>query len=107
MLQPDILYISGNQQDIIKEKRIDGSPQLVVEIISPYSVGKDRVKKMNIYQKSNIQHYWLINPEEKTFECFALKNNTYTLLVSGMKEDIIKHPEFKDLKISLKKLWFK
>ena len=67
VVQPDLIYITGNQQNLIKEKRIDGSPRLVVEIISPYSSRKDRIQKMNIYQKAKIKHYWLVNPEDKTF----------------------------------------
>jgi len=105
VVQPDILYISGEQKEIIKEKRIDGSPFLAVEIISPYSVRKDRVRKMNIYQKSGVQHYWIVDPEEKTFECFALRNDAYAIIASGMEEDIIKHPDFKGLNIKLKTLW--
>jgi Uma2 family endonuclease len=105
VVQPDLLYISGEQKEIIKEKRIDGSPLLAVEIISPYSTRKDRVQKMHIYQKAQIQHYWLVDPAEKTFECFSLHNSAYTLKVSGMEDDIIEHPDFKGLSIKLKELW--
>ncbi|AZO93729.1 Uma2 family endonuclease [Halocella sp. SP3-1] len=107
VVQPDLFYISANQNKIIKEKRIDGSPVLVVEIISPYNPRKDRLQKMRIYQKAKIKHYWLVNPEERTLECFALRNNAYTLLASGMDEDIVEHPDFQNLSIPLEKLWHK
>ncbi|MFW5991987.1 MAG: Uma2 family endonuclease [Halanaerobiaceae bacterium] len=105
VVQPDILYISGEQKEIIKEKRIKGSPLLVIEIISPYSSRKDRVQKMNIYRKEGVQHYWLVNPEEKTFESFVLRDNTYSLIASGMDTDTIEHPVFNKLNIPLEKLW--
>jgi Uma2 family endonuclease len=107
VVQPDLFYISGTQNRIIKEKRIDGSPVLAVEILSPYNPRKDRLQKMQIYQKARIKHYWLVNPEEKTLECFVLRDDGYTLIASGMDEDTVEHPEFKDLVISLEKLWYK
>jgi len=48
------------QQLIVKEARIDGSPLLVVEIMSPSTTRKDRLQRMRIYQKAQVQHYWLV-----------------------------------------------
>ncbi len=107
VVQPDLFYISSIHHKIIKENRIDGSPELVVEILSPYNPRKDRLQKMQIYRKAHIKHYWIVNPAERTLECYALRDGSYTLLVSGMDEDVVKHPDFIDLSISLKKLWFK
>jgi len=105
VVQPDIFYIPETRKVIIKETRIDGPPLLVVEILSPGSRRRDRLQKMQIYQKSEVQHYWLVNPEERTLECFALRNYHYTLLAAGMDDDIIEHPDFEGLRISLKELW--
>jgi Uma2 family endonuclease len=107
VVQPDLFYICGSQKRIIKEKRIDGSPVLVVEILSPYNPSKDRLQKMEIYRKAEVKHYWIVSPEEKTLECFALRDGVYTLLASGMDEDIVEHSDFKGLSIPLDKLWSK
>jgi Uma2 family endonuclease len=71
VVQPDLFYVSGEQKVIIKESRIDGPPTLIVEILSPSSGRKDRLQKMRIYQQAQVQHYWIVNPEEKTLECFC------------------------------------
>ncbi|MFW5985760.1 MAG: Uma2 family endonuclease, partial [Halanaerobiales bacterium] len=104
VVQPDLFYVASSQKRIIKKNRIDGSPSLIVEILSPYNYRRDRLQKMQIYQKAEVKHYWLVSPEEKTLECFALRDGKYTLLASGMDEDIVEHPDFTDLKISLEKL---
>lgn len=105
VVQPDLLFISGKQRDIEKETRIDGSPELVVEIISPTSRRKDRVQKMQIYQKAGIRHYWLVDPEEKTLECFGLRDGIYALLAVGLENDRVNHSEFAGLEINLAALW--
>ncbi len=105
VVQPDILYVSGEQKEIVKENRIDGPPALVIEVLSPSTGRKDRLQKLGIYQSVRVQHYWLINPEEKTLECFSLKNGVYCLVATGMDDDVVEHPDFKGLSISLKELW--
>lgn len=105
VVQPDILYISGGQRDIIKETRIDDAPLLTVEIISETSRSKDRLRKRRIYQEAGIQHYWLVDPYEKTMECLGLRSGEYILAASGMDEDTLTHPNFPDLSIPLSELW--
>jgi len=105
VVQPDILYISGAQRDIIKETRIDGAPLLAVEIISESSRRKDRLRKRKIYQEAGIQHYWLVDPYEKTIECLTLRDGEYILAASGMDEDTVTHPDFPGLSIPLSELW--
>lgn len=105
VVQPDILYISGAQREIIQETRIDGSPLLAVEIISESSRRKDRLQKRQIYQEAGIQHFWLVDPHEKTLECLALRDSAYILATAGMDNEIVTHPNFPDLSIPLGELW--
>lgn len=105
VVQPDLFYVSGAQKQIVKDARIDGPPTLVVEILSPSSSRKDRMQKLRIYQAVQVLHYWLVNPEEKTLECFSLQNDVYALVAAGMEEDVVQHPGFNGLSIALKDLW--
>lgn len=105
VVQPDLLYITGQQKALIRETHIDGPPALVVEIISPSSKRKDRFKKMQIYQKAGVQHYWLADPEEQSLECYSLRDKIYALITAGLDEDILEHPDFPGLSINLSNLW--
>lgn len=106
VVQPDILYVGGNKLNIMKKARIDGAPTLTVEIISESSWRKDRMRKLQIYQKAGVQHYWLVNPLDNTFECFALKDGVYSLVASGMDDDVVEHPDFPGLVIPLAEFWY-
>ncbi|MGI6413102.1 MAG: Uma2 family endonuclease [Syntrophomonadaceae bacterium] len=105
VVQPDIFYVSGQQQMMVKDTHIDGAPELVVEILSPSTRRKDRLKKMQIYQRAKVQHYWLVDPQERTLECFVLRDGLYTLVAYGMEEDSVEHPDFAGLSIALQSLW--
>ena len=106
VVQPDVFYVSGEQKLIVKDTRVDGPPALVVEILSPTTGRKDRLQKMRIYQEAHVQHYWLVDPQERTLECFAWRDGVYALVASGMDEDIVEHPNFAGLSITLKVLWY-
>ena len=106
VVQPDILYVNGNQLEIMKKTRIDGAPTLTVEIISDSSRRKDRVQKLRIYQKAGVPHYWLVNPQDKTFECFVLKDSVYSLVVIATDDNVLDHPDFPGLAIPLAELWY-
>lgn len=106
VVQPDILYIAGNRLEIMKKARIDGAPTLTVEILSDSSRRKDRMRKLQIYQKAGVQHYWLVDPLYNTFECFALKDGIYALVAAEMDDNVIEHPDFPGLVIPLAELWY-
>ncbi|MDO9534979.1 MAG: Uma2 family endonuclease [Bacillota bacterium] len=105
VVQPDVFYVSGEQKEIVKDARVDGPPTLVVEILSPSTSRRDRLQKMRIYQGAKVKHYWLVNPDEKTLECFSLQNDLYALVAAGMDDDVVEHPGFAGLSIALETLW--
>jgi len=91
----------------MREERIDGPCDLVVEIISPSSYRKDRLKKMEIYRKAEIPHYWLVDLEESILEAYMLKDKHYTLVFTGTPEDELIHPEFPGLEICLEEIFYR
>ncbi|MDX9871620.1 MAG: Uma2 family endonuclease [Clostridia bacterium] len=105
VLQPDILFISAARRDIILRERIDGPCDLVVEIMSPSNRRKDRLKKMEIYRKAGIPHYWLADPDEKTLEAFSLKEGNYALVAAGGPGDDFAHPDFPGLDLDLDRVF--
>ena len=105
VVQPDLLYVSGRRSKIVRFERIDGAPDLVVEVISKPGTGKDRIRKKKIYQDSGIQHYWVIDPAEQTLECYSLRDGMHAFIAGGAGNEIVEHPEFEGLKLELAKLW--
>ncbi|NLY90209.1 MAG: helix-turn-helix domain-containing protein [Firmicutes bacterium] len=106
VVQPDLFFISGARREIIRQDRIDGPCDLVVEIMSPANRRKDRLRKMEIYRKAGIPHYWLLDPEEKTLEAFLLQGENYLLVFAGGPEDEFTHPAFPGLNLDLEKVFY-
>ena len=66
-LQPDIIYIRQDHADIVRE-RIEGAPDLVVEILSRGTRDYDRTEKSARYAAAGVAEYWLADSENGTIE---------------------------------------
>ncbi|MFN3851018.1 MAG: Uma2 family endonuclease [Spirosomataceae bacterium] len=105
-VQPDLVFVSAQNQQIITDDGIVGVPDLVVEIISPSSVIRDRVDKKNLYERIGVKEYWIIDPQYQDIEVYTIQNNRYELL-SGvtMFEGEFKSNAFEGIQIDLKGLF--
>ena len=75
VVQPDISVICD--QDKLDDKGCIGAPDLVVEVISPSTAGKDQVKKRAIYEKNGVREFWLLHPEDRLLFVYLLGKDGY------------------------------
>ena len=77
-VQPDIFFISNANNHIIKEDGIYGTPDLIVEVLSPRNRNTDLVKKKVLYEQFGVKEYFVVEPSDKTVLSFYLKDGKYT-----------------------------
>ncbi|MBI1956514.1 MAG: Uma2 family endonuclease [Acidobacteria bacterium] len=70
-LQPDILFVSKERLAAVGRERIEGAPDLVVEVLSPSTFYKDLRRKMAVYSRFDVQEYWIADPETKAIELYC------------------------------------
>jgi Uma2 family endonuclease len=68
VLQPDIFFIAEERRGIIGEKYICDAPDLVVEVLSPSTADRDRVKKAERYSTFGVKEMWIADPAARTVE---------------------------------------
>ncbi len=76
VVQPDILVICDTDK-ITKEGRYEGTPTLVVEILSQSTRRKDIIKKLNLYMNSGVAEYWIVDPESEQITCHYFENRDF------------------------------
>ena len=73
---PDLVYLSNESRaEIAKGDRVEGSPDLIIEILSPGSENerRDRQVKRQLYSKYQVKEYWIIDPDAHSIEIFHAK----------------------------------
>jgi Uma2 family endonuclease len=78
--QPDLVFVAEARRAIITDDGVLGAPDLVVEVISPSSIYRDRVTKKGLYERFGVREYWLIDPADEFIEIYGLQNARYELL---------------------------
>ena len=71
VMQPDILYVSRERVPLVVKERIEGAPDLVVEVLSPSTFYIDLRRKMAVYAQFGVQEYWIVDPETQTIELYG------------------------------------
>ncbi len=66
-------------RDKIKSDGVHGAPDLVVEVLSPSTVKRDRTYKKDTYAKCGVREYWLVNPSDKSVEVYLLEGADFVL----------------------------
>jgi Uma2 family endonuclease len=79
VVQPDLVFISRGNLGILQKQGIIGSPDMVVEILSPSSFYRDRYEKKALYERFKVEEYWIVDPANSTVEVFVLEETGYQL----------------------------
>jgi Uma2 family endonuclease len=79
VFQPDVLYITAERKSELVKDRVEGAPDLVIEILSPSTGYYDLRQKKDIYEKYGVKEYIIIDPVVQTAELYALKDGGYYL----------------------------
>jgi len=101
ILQPDLLYITQQRRGIIRQ-RVEGAPDLVIEIISGTS-RRDRVEKLDLYARFGVGEYWIVDPETQLFE--FLINESGRFIVHSSVNDCYHSSRLPEIEIQLADFW--
>ena len=80
IVQPDIVFILNEHLHILQAWEIEGSPDLLVEIVSPSSRLNDRIRKSAIYADQGVPEYWIVDLDTRTILTQQLVSGEYVTI---------------------------
>lgn len=98
-VQPDILFLTQQQQPAPGAQFFEGSPALIVEVISPSSIRLDRHTKFDVYERAGVTEYWLADPKTRAVEVYVLSNGEYALFGQFTGDEVIRSQVLDELTI--------
>lgn len=75
VVQPDISVVCDKNK--LDDQGCKGAPDLIVEVLSPSTWQRDRIEKLNQYQKYGVLEYLLVYPNENIIEQYILDEDLY------------------------------
>jgi Uma2 family endonuclease len=107
VVEPDLLFVAQDQQDILTPENVKGSPALVVEILSPGTRKRDEHVKRRLFEREGVREYWLIDPDADTVRVFRrTADGTFPQVArqASERDDLLTTPLLPGLTIRLREL---
>lgn len=73
VVEPDVLFIAGDQAGILTDKNVQGAPALVIEVLSSGTRQVDEHNKRRLFDRGGVREYWLVDPEFDVVKVFRRK----------------------------------
>ena len=67
---PDLIYLSQERAHLLTAKNLQGAPDLAVEILSPGTRSRDLRLKRDVYQRTGVREYWIIDPIQNLVDVY-------------------------------------
>nr|WP_315153021.1 Uma2 family endonuclease [uncultured Flavobacterium sp.] len=103
VVQPDLCVICDIEK--LDDKGCLGSPDLIVEILSPGNSSKEMDLKFDLYQENGVKEYWIVNPMQKTIFIYVLEKNKYIGLKPLTENNTLQSAAFPKLKFRVKEIF--
>ena len=103
--QPDIIFVAKGREGIIGEQKIEGAPDLVIEILSPATAYYDLKSKKKTYEAYDVKEYWIVDPVEKNIEVYENIGKEFKLFLNVSGKDKVKSKLLAGLEISLNEIF--
>jgi Uma2 family endonuclease len=105
VVQPDVMVIC-DEDKVNEDNKYEGVPALIVEVLSPSTKGKDMITKLNLYMKSGVLEYWIVNPDSKSISQYTFSRERELESLKDFREgDTIMSTNFAGLEIALKDIF--
>src|SRR5688572_29014682 len=75
--EPDMIFLKSENLGRIRGGYMEGPADVLVEVVSPESVKRDREIKYSEYEKAGIGEYWLLDPIRKQAQFFQLGDDGF------------------------------
>ena len=101
VVQPDLLFVSKEREQIITRANIQGAPDLAVEIRSPSTDERDRTVKRKLYADHGVREYWLVDPDAITITVLILRDGAFEEVGVYRKGETLTSPTLKGFGVNL------
>ena len=105
VVQPDILFVSRERVAEVVKERIEGAPDLVVEVLSPSTFHKDLRRKMRVYSQFGVKEYWIVDPEEQTLALYHRSGEKLQLARQFASHETFQSPLFPGVEFEVRNIF--
>lgn len=89
IFQPDMIFISEQRTEQLVKDRIEGAPDLIIEILSLENAYYNLRPKMNTYEQYGVKEFIIIDPIAKDADVNILVDGKYVMHQRAVKAEVL------------------
>ncbi len=76
-------------------------PDWVCEVVSPSNAKDDTIKKLRLYHRAAILHYWIVDPRDATLTVMRWSPDGYVTLMRAERGETVRPEPFPQIELSI------
>ncbi len=105
VVEPDLFVVLNARLALIDERKMNGAPDLVIEILSPSTEERDRGFKFKRYAQEGVSEYWLVDPINRKIEVYSLTEKGFALFGGYSAAETVRSKLFAELHFPSDEVW--
>ncbi len=106
LVRPDVL---GWRRETCPERPVGAPvrsrPDWICEVVSPTRAKDDTVKKLRLYHRVAVPHYWIVDPRDSTLTVMRWSLDGYVTLLRAERTEVVRAEPFAAIELTLGS-WF-
>jgi len=99
VFQPDLVFVAKENFGILTDAGVEGTPDCVIEILSPSNAYLDKKSKLRVYARTGVKELWIVDSETRRVQVYDLPQNAETPAAVHGEKDSFRSPHFPGLEI--------
>jgi Uma2 family endonuclease len=107
IVEPDLLFVAGDQLEIMTEKNIQGAPAIVVEVLSKSTRRRDERIKRVLFDRAGVREYRIVDPVRSLVTIYRREGATLgaAARLSAAEDDKLSTPLLPGFSLSIPELF--
>ncbi len=76
-------------------------PDWICEVLSPSNASHDRVRKLGVYHRAEVPHYWIVDPREETLTVMRWSSEGYVTVRAARRGEVVRAEPFDAIEIEV------
>jgi Uma2 family endonuclease len=103
VVQPDVLYRARKASPAELKRGLAGVPDLLIEVLSPSGVRRDRNLKLRLYAETGVPEYWIVDPGERQIDFMIHRGGEFEVVTA--EANLYRSPRLPEIVLDLAELW--
>ena len=100
--RPDVVgWRRERMPEVPQETPILLRPDWICEVLSHSNARNDLVKKMRVYHRASVPHYWIVDPDRETLSVYRFTTDGYLMALMAEPGELVRAEPFGDVELDV------